>query len=175
MVILAALLGCVAAWRPGVPGRFDLVVPEGWTVTQNRRWLGNDVFTLADPAARATISLQLVHADEASARIPLDLLAETRALSMGRELGVENGWGAMHRIALDDHEAWAVTGQRRWKFAAADYTAVFARVGGRVAALTLQAPAGQLDASLRAWSTVLETLRFPLDRVPDDAPQFEVD
>ncbi len=173
MVALIALIGCAAAWRPDAPGRFDLRVPDGWTITQNRRWLGTDVFTMSDPAARATISLQLVHADAGSAGLPLDLLAEARALSMGRELGVENSREEMHQIALDGHEAWAVTGRRRWKFVTADYTAVFARVGARVAALTFQAPSGELDASLLGWSVVLDTLRFPRDPVPPDAPHFE--
>lgn len=169
------LLGCAAAWRPGAPGRFDLVVPEGWTITQNRRWLGNDVLVLVEPAARATITIHLVRVDAPSADVPLDLLAETRALSMGRSLGVVNSRSQMHHIAIDDHEAWAVTGRRRWQFAEADYTAVFAHVGGHVAAITLHSPTGQLDSVLRGWATVLESLRFPRDPVSPDAAQFEVD
>ncbi|MDP2308130.1 MAG: hypothetical protein Q8P18_19070 [Pseudomonadota bacterium] len=175
MIPIVALLGCVAAWRPDAPGRFDLVVPDGWTITQNRRWLGNDVFVLVEPAARATITIQLLRVDAASADVPLDLLAETRALSMGRTLGVVNSRSEMHHIALDDHEAWAVTGRRKWQFVEGDYTAVFARVGPHVAAITLQAPAGQLDTVLLGWSIVLQTLRFPRDPISPDAPQFEVD
>ncbi|MES2645008.1 MAG: hypothetical protein V4850_36315 [Myxococcota bacterium] len=175
MIALVALLGCAAAWRPGVPGRFDLVVPDGWSITENRRWLGNDVFTLADPAARATISIQLVRVDAPSADVPLDLLAEARALSMGRSLGVVNSRSDMHQIAVDGHEAWAVTGRRRWQFVEGDYTAVFAHVGRHLAAVTLQTPSGALDRSLRGWAIVLESLRFPRDPVPADAPHFEPD
>ncbi|MFN7147823.1 MAG: hypothetical protein ACK4YP_28895, partial [Myxococcota bacterium] len=167
--MLLFLLGCVAAWRPDATGRFDLAVPPGWEVTKNRRWFGNDFFVLTDDAARASITIELVRDDASSRRLPLDLLAETRALSMGRSLGIESTRSRLHQIELDGHEAWAVTGTRRWKFAVADYSAVIARAGRHVAQVTLQAPHGQLDRALVGWSIVLETLTFPQDRIPDDA------
>ncbi len=171
--MLLLLLGCAAAWRPDAPGRFDLDVPGGWRITRNHRWFGNDVLELADPAARATITVELVHADARSRQLPLDLLAETRALSMGRSMGIENGRSHLHQIDLDGHEAWAVTGRRRWQFVEADYSTIITRAGRHVAQITLQAPAGQLDRALPAWSTVLETFRFPQDPVPADAPLFD--
>ncbi len=175
LLSLPMLLLACAAWRPDAPGRFDLVVPQGWEITHNRSIFGTDALTLVEPTARATITLQLVHADAASRVIPLDLLAETRSMAMGRTRGVENSRGPMSHIALDGHEAWAVTGRRRWQFADADYSAVYTRVGTRIAMITLQAPSGRLDDALRGWSVVLDTLRFPRDPVPPDAPEFEVD
>jgi len=169
------LLGCIAAWRPDAPGRFDLDVPAGWVVTRNRTWIGNDVLELSNAEMRATITLELISADAASRRLPLDLLAETRALSMGRALGIESGRSHLHQIDLDGHEAWAVTGRRRWQFVEADYSTVIARAGRHVAQLTLQAPAGELDRALPAWMVVLDTLRFPLDPVRPDAPLFDPD
>lgn len=170
---LFALLACAAAWHPGAPKRFDVVVPDGWSITRNRTWLGNDTLALAQPDVRATITIELVHADARSRVVPLDLLAEARALSTGRALGVESDRTHMHQLALDGHEAWAVTGRRRWHFAAADYTAVYTRVGGHVAVISLVAPAGKLDTAAGAWTVVLETLRFPRDEVPEDAPIFD--
>ena len=169
------LLACAAAWRPGAidRNRFDLALPEGWTVTRNRRVIGNDTLALANPALRSTITIELVHADAASRALPLDLLAEARALSTGRSLGVASDRGAMHQIALDGHEAWAVTGRRRWHFAVADYTAVYTRVGTHVAVISLVAPADGLDRAAGAWTTVLETLHFPRDPVAPDAAIFE--
>ena len=171
-MFLSLLLACGAAWRPDAPGRFDLAVPTGWEIRRNARWLGNEVFSLANPAARATITLELVHADARSQEFPLDLLAEARALSMGRSLGIQSGRSHLHQIDLDGHEAWAVTGRRRWQFVEADYTTIVTRVGKHVAQLTLQAPVGMLDAQLPAWSVVLDSLRFPNDRVPADAALF---
>jgi hypothetical protein len=163
---------CVPAWHPDHPHRFDVTVPPGWTVTRNARWFGNDFFTLANAQARAEITLDVVRGDRTTAALPLDLLAETRALSVGRKLGITSGETHLDQIVLDGHEAWAVTGRRRWQFVTADFSAVVARVGHHVVMLTLQAPVGHLDDAAAGWSVVLDTLRFPHDRIPADAPLF---
>jgi hypothetical protein len=169
------LLGCAAAWRPDAPGRFDLAVPAGWEVTRNTRFLGTHVLAMANDGARATITVALVPGAAGARDVPLDLVAESRALTSGRALGIQSGRTRLHQIALDGHEAWAVTGRRRWQFVEADYTAIYARVGPHLAEITLQTPAGQLDRSLTAWATVLDSLRFPRDPVAADAPQFDPD
>ncbi len=166
------------AWHPPAShaqdaGRFDLAVPAGWEVSRNRRWFGNDSFRLDNSTSRSTISLQLIRSDSASRRIPLDLLAETRALSTGRSLGIESAATRMDHVALDGHEAWAVTGQRRWRLVTSDFSTVVARVGDHVAILTLEAPRDGLNAAAGAWSVVLDSLRFPEDPVSTDAPQWD--
>jgi hypothetical protein len=168
------LLGCAAAWHPP-GGRLDLDVPAGWTVTRNRRWFGEDYLTLADPKAHASITLDLVRPDRGTEPLPLDLLAETRVLAEGRAFGVETARSRLDHVVLDGHEAWAITGRRRWHFVTADYSAIVARVGRRLAVLTLQAPAGHLDDVAPAWGVVLDTLRFPEDPVAADAPLFAPD
>lgn len=170
--MLSLLLACAAAWRPDVAGRFDLQVPTGWSVTHNARSFGNDHLLLSHAGSRSTISIELVVADSDSRRLPLDLLAEVRAVSAGRSLGVENTRERMDQLEIDGHEAWAVTGRRRWRLITADYTMAVLRVGNRICILTLQAPSGELDAALYAWSIVLSTVRFPLDHIPADAPTF---
>lgn len=173
--VLALLFGCAAAWRPDAPGRFDLVVPPGWEVATNRRTFGTHVLGLKSDAARATITVALLPDDTPARALPLELVAESRALTSGRALGIESGRSHLHQIDLDGHEAWAVTGRRRWQFVEADYTSVYARVGRHLAEITLQAPVGELDRALPAWAIVLDSLRFPLDRVAVDAPLFEPD
>lgn len=170
--MLPFLLACAVAWRPDAVGRFDLQVPPGWTVTHNVRSFGNDHLILSQPELRSTISIELVLADADSRRLPLDLLAEVRAISAGRSLGVENTRGRMDQLDVDGHEAWAVTGRRSWRLITADYSMVVLRVGNRIGIVTLQSPENSLDRSLVAWSIVLSTLRFPHDRIPADAPTF---
>jgi hypothetical protein len=42
LLSLPMLLLACAAWRPDAPGRFDLVVPQGWEITHNRSIFGPD-------------------------------------------------------------------------------------------------------------------------------------
>lgn len=173
MVLL--LLGCVRAWHADHPGRFDLDPPSGWSVTRNTRFFGNDFFTLRAPTAPVTVSIECIRLDARSRRLPPDLLAETRALHMGRALGVDNvGW-RMDRIDVDGHEAWAMTGRRTWHAAEADFTLLAVRLRDHVAFVTLQTPVGGLGAATPAWAGLLESLRFPRDPVAPDAPLFPLD
>lgn len=171
--MLPLLLACVAAWRPDAPRRFDLEIPDGWHIRRNQSWFGNDQLILDQPEARASITIELVRSDPRADALPLDLLAETRALSMGRALGIESGRTRMDQIELDGREAWAVTGRRRWQFVEADYSTVVARAGRHVVVVTLMAPVGKLDGALTGWALVLGTLRFPRAPVAPDAPIFD--
>jgi hypothetical protein len=171
--VLLLLTACAAAWRPDAPGRFDLAVPTGWEITRNKRFFGNDFLTLASRDLRSTITVELVRSDPAARRLPLDLLAEVRALSMGRTLGVESTRVGLHQIDVDDHEAWAVTGSRRTTWSSADYSTIIAWVGPHLAQITLTTPAGELDRALPAWAGFLASVRFPLDPLPADRPLFD--
>lgn len=173
--MLPFLLACAAAWHPGAPRRFDLEIPPGWRVRRNQTWFGNDQLILDEPTLRASIAIELVRSDRRADQLPLDLLAESRALSMGRALGVESGRTHLDQIELDGREAWAVTGRRRWQFVEADFSTVVARAGGHVVTVTLTAPVGELDHALTGWALVLDTLRFPRAPIAPDAPQFDPD
>jgi hypothetical protein len=172
MVGILLALGCARAWHPAASDRFDLDVPPGWTVTRNRRWFGNDFFTIRAPDGGATISVECVRRDRQSDDLPLDLLAETRALYMGRVFDVENRRWRLDQIDVDGHEAWAVTGRRTWHDASADFSMITLRLSRHVAFVTLQTPPGGLDRQASAWTRVVDSLRFPRDPVPDDAPVF---
>lgn len=173
-MILPLLLAC-AAWRPDAPVRFDLSPPPGWTVARNTRFLGHDELTLVAPEGDASVHVELIPLDARTRRLPLDLIAELRALDRGRKLGVESSLWRMDRIALDGHDAWAATGRRAWHHKANDYTLVVSRTRTHAIVLTLQVPPGGLPRATPAWAHVLDAFRITRGRLPDDAPVFEPD
>lgn len=168
--MLLLLAGCAAAWRPDAPRRFDLDLPEGWVVTRNMRVLDNDLFAARSPAGDAVVSIELIRSDRRSRRLPLDLLAETRALHRGRAFGYENTRWRTDHVVVDGREAWAVTGRRTWRFVESDYSLVVTRTGSHVALLTLDTPVGGLDPATAAWSGVLESFRLLHAPLALDAP-----
>ncbi len=168
---ITLLAGCVAAWHPPTPGRFDLVVPDGWTVTRNYRWLGADTVVLDGEGASISVN---VRREVGTGHLPLDLVASVRALSWGRRVGVENAILAEHEIEVDARRAAAVTGLRRWRTARTAYTMVLMRGGGWTVELVLHAPEHELDPHAAAWAAFLSGFRLSCPPEPD-GPLYEDD
>lgn len=169
-VLPLLLAGCVAAWRPDAPRRFDVALPDGWEVTRNVRVLDNDLLAARAPDGSAVVSVELIRSDRRSRELPLDLIAETRALQRGRVLGFENTRWRTDQIVIDGREAWAVTGRRAWRFVESDTTLVVTRTRTHVVLLTLDTPPGGLGEATPAWAGVLESFRLLRDRPTPDAP-----
>ena len=162
------LLGCVAAWSPGNPGRFDLAPPVGWSVTRNYRWLRTDHLVLA--RVQAAISLRLEPSRGLVRTLPLGVLAPVRALSWGRPLGIQSSLVAEHEIVVDGRRGYAVTGVRRLGPSLIGYSTVIVRTEERLLELSLLAPPASLEAQASAWSAVLGSLR--LADPPEPIPTF---
>ncbi len=171
-MLLALLLGCVAAWNPERPGPFDLAVPDGWSLTRNYRFFGSSTVVLTREDAAISLTRRPEHG--AAARLPLDLVAGVRALSWGRRLGVENSLLAEHDLLIDGRRACAVTGQRRLRTARSAYTMVFTRTPGHTVEIALHAPGGALDGYAADWGTFLDGLHFAAPPEPE-APLFTED
>ncbi len=166
----ALLTGCAHAPPHRGSAAFDVDVPPGWTVTRNYRWFGNAFLTLAhDDAA---IGIEVIRETAGTRRAPLDLIAETRALTWGRGLGVTNTAARADHIELDGHEAWAVTGRRTWYDSTMAFSSVTTRTPRHAVMLTLMAPPSSFAQAVPAWSAVLASFRLPGDRIPDDAPLY---
>lgn len=163
-------VGCAHAWPGGRPVTFDLAVPEGWTVTRNYRWFGNEFLTMSHEDA--AIGVEILRETADTRRAPLDLLSETRALTWGRGLDVVNVATHADHIDLDGHEAWAVTGHRRWHDSAMVFSTVMMRTRTHAIILSLMAPSASFQTAVPAWSGVLSTFHLPHDRIPDDAPLY---
>jgi hypothetical protein len=145
---------CTAAWKPGVPGRFDLEPPEGFSVERNYRWFGNDFVVLA--RGKEAIEVARYKEDARSRRVPLDLVVEARALDWGRRFGVGSGQDGLHEIMVDGRQAWAVSGRRKWRWVEMGYTTVALRGGSHLVMLTGMAPAPEFESFVPSWSTMLE-------------------
>lgn len=169
--VLALVLGCAPAWHPPAPGRFHVVVPDGWSVRRNYRSFGVDTLELGAGAASISVTIR---PEGPTAALPLDLVAGVRALSWGRRVGVENAVIAEHEIEVDHRRAAAVTGLRRWRTSATAYTMVYLRGGGRAAELVLHAPAEGLDVYAADWGRFLDGFRLNAPAEPD-GPLFEDD
>ncbi|MSQ00834.1 MAG: hypothetical protein EXR71_02950 [Myxococcales bacterium] len=169
---LVFALGCAPAWHPARPGRLNLVVPDGWTVTRNYRAFGADTVVL--DSDRASISVSVRPDSERGRQLPVDLVAGVRALSWGRGLGVQNAVIAEHDIELDGRRACAVTGMRRWRTANIGYTMIYSRAAGRSVELVLHAPLDELDRHAADWSTFIDGFHLDVP-VPVDGPLFEDD
>lgn len=170
--MLVGQLACAPALRADGSGVVDLALPPGWSVVRNAAHMGGATVALVDAERQANVTVQLVRDTPSARAMPLDLLAETRALYMGRALGYRSSVQRLDAIELDGREAWAATGQVRWHHASGDFTLVAARAGRHVAFVTLIAPPGELDRSLTAWAIVLDTLRFPAAPSAAAAPPF---
>lgn len=165
--------GCAHAWVPGRAGTFDLDVPQGWSVTRNYRWFGNAFLTIEQNDA--AIGVQVIRETPATRRVPLDLVAEARVLTWGRTFGVENQAHRAHHIVLDGHEAWAVSGLRRWKFADMQFSTVVTRAGRHAVLLTVTAPPSRFAQVTPSFGAVLDSFRLPLHPIDPAAPLFEPD
>ena len=171
-LLVTVLLGaCVRpAWEPGGGGPFDLVAPGGWTEVRNRRVLGNREVVLRSPDGRATFAVAWVRLDPRSRAMPLDLLAEVRALEQGRAVGFVNVIDDIRWIVLDDRPAVAVTGRSAWRpvkdaegrpdAQAGAYSLVAARTEDRLLLALLSAPAGELDAYTADLAVLLDGLHL---------------
>jgi hypothetical protein len=171
-MLLALLLGCAAAWRPDRPGPFELVIPPGWALTRNYRFLGSENVVLERGDAAISLTRRPEHGP--AGRLPLDLVAGVRALSWGRRLGVENAVLAEHDLLIDGRRAAAVTGLRRWRTARIGYTMLVTRTPGHTVEIVLHAPGDSLDGYAADWGAFLDG--FHLAASPEaDGPLFEED
>ena len=160
---LVLLQACLAALRP--QGTVVVEPPSGWAVVRNYRFLSSEFVAFSDGVSR--IDIQVVPMDRRSARLPLDLVAEARAMNGARGMGVSNvAWRTDH-IVIDGREAWAVTGRRTWMFARADFTLAVVALGRKACLLSLHVPPERGLSALPAWSELLDTIHF---RMPADAP-----
>lgn len=159
--LLLSLYACAPALRVGGDGPIDVTVPPGWRVARNVAAFGGATVALVAPDGQANVTLQLVRDTPRARAMPLDLLAETRAFYMGRTVGYESSVVRLDEIEVAGRSAWAATGTVRWHQASGDYSLVALRTDRHVAFVTLVAPTGGLNASLPAWTVVLDTLRFP--------------
>ncbi len=166
------VVGCAPAWHPAAPGRLQLVVPDGWTVTRNYRAFGADTVVL--DRDQASISLSVRPDSGRGRRLPIDLVAGVRALSWGARVGVENALIAEHDIELDGRRACAVTGIRRWRTATIGYTMIYSRATDRSVELVLHAPLDQLDGQAADWATFLGGFHLDVP-LPVEGPLFEDD
>jgi len=168
----AALLSACAhpAWEPGGTGPFDVVVPGGWAEVRNVRLLGNRELVLRSPDGRATFAVAWVRLDSHARAMPLDLLAEVRALEQGRAVGFVNVIDDIRWIVLDDRPAVAVTGRSTWRPVgdaavrsdAQDgaYSLVVTRAEDRLLLALLSAPAAEIDAYTVDLAVLLDGLRL---------------
>ncbi len=183
--LLASVASCAPAWRPppAPPGPFDLVPPAGWTITTNRRFLGNRELVMVDASRRAAIVIQWVREDARTREVPVDLLVDVRAHAIGRAFGFVQQGTVVDTIALDGHPASAWVGDTQWRGRATMLEApanqrgavsmVAARVGTHIAVASLVAQGDTLDPYVPAFGVVLDGLRFPRDPVDMAAPAFE--
>lgn len=162
--LVFAVGACAPAWRPGRAGRFDLGVPEGFSVTRNYRWFGNDFLVLA--RGKEAIEVARYREDARSRRVPLDLLVEARGLDWGRRFGVGSGRDGLHEIMVDGRQAWVVSGRRRWRWVEMGYTTVALRGRTHLVMLTGMAPAADFEAFVPAWGELLDA--FTLGEGPAD-------
>jgi hypothetical protein len=174
------LVACARpGWEPGAPGPFDVVVPQGWAVVRNTRALGNRELVLRSRDGRATFALAWVRLDARARALPLDLLAETRALEQGRSVGFVNVIDDLRWIVLDERPAVAVTGRSTWRpvsepvaSAAQEgtFSLVVVRSDERLALLLLSAPSGELDAYTGDLAVLLDGFRLLQTPRPEHIP-----
>jgi hypothetical protein len=178
LVAWLAATGCGPAWRPDAGGQpFEVVPPAGWAIARNARAFGNRELVLRSPDGKASLSVLWVREDATSREVPLDLVAETRALGLGRAAGFATTLHDTRWIALDGRPAVAVTGATRWARGdgpggvhdarqEGEVSLVAAREDGHVLFLVMAAPGGALDGYLPEIATLLEGLRFPTREAP---------
>lgn len=158
LLAVVSLLGCPTAWKPELPGTFDVAVPTGWEVTRNYRWLGTSNLTAR--RGQAALSVRVEPNRGRARRLPLSLVASARALTWGRTLGVQNLIVAEHEIVVSDQRGCAVTGLRRWRTHTTGYTMVIVRNEELLAELTLHAPPSSMDEAAAGWGAVLASFRL---------------
>ncbi len=176
VLVAAALGGCVHAFRPGPEGGLEGVVqlraPEGWRPVRNRRFARHHELILRSPDGCCTITVEVLPLDRRSAELPLDLLADTLPLEMGRDQGLAAEPLARHQILVDGREAWAITYRLHHGPHRRLATSVVVRDDRYLALLTLSLPDTAPPEVLSAWDGLLDSLRLP-GPVDPDAPPFE--
>ena len=179
---LATVLGACA--RPSVGSRvtepFRIDAPDGWRAVRSHGVFGNREVVFASPDGRATCAFAWVRLDAASRSMPLDLLAEVRALEQGRSVGFVNVVDDVRWIVLDDRPAVAVTGRSVWRPVASAGAATTAQEGAfslvvtrttdRMALVLVSAPSGELDSYVVDLAMFLDGFHILAEPAPAIAP-----
>lgn len=154
-------------------GRFEVTVPDDWTVARNVRGpLGQHV-SLHDPDGSTAITIDLVREDRSSRRLPLSLVVDTYAVESGRGRGIQSEHLAQDTLVVADRTAFATTVQRRIGPHERLVSTVGLRGDDHLAVLTLHTVLDAPASVTIAWDRVLESFALPLDPPPDVPPFLE--
>lgn len=172
-------LGCAAvhpipdSHPPTLGGRFEVTVPQDWTVERNVKGPLGQHLALHAPTGESSITIDLVREDRRSRELPLSLVVDTYAVELGRGRGIASEHLAQDELVVADRRAFATTVQRQ----IGPYQRLASTVGLRgddhLAVLTLHTVPEAPSTVTQAWDVVLESFALPLDPPPDEPPFWD--
>lgn len=174
--MILGLLACAAVHpipdsHPAtLAGRFEVSVPDEWTVARNVRGPLGQHLSLHDPSGASSITIDLVREDRGSRELPLSLVVDTYAVELGRGRGISSEHLAQDVLVVADRTAFATTVRRRVGPHERLASTVGLRGDDHLAVLTLHTVDDAPASVTLAWDLVLESFQLPLDPPPDVPP-----
>ncbi len=170
-----ALLGCLAAVKPGVGGWegpvFHFQHPRGWEVVKNHRFLGRHVVVMTNADGPGDITVELYREDKRTRAKPLSLVSDVYAANLGWTQGYVITPLGQHQIEVANREAWVTDVVRRHGPNERRASVVMLRGDRRLVVITLSTVEGSPRSVYYAFDQVLSSFEMPYDAPPEHTVQ----